>query len=85
MRGVVVVVRVCPRTTVGLDGCEVRLCDPCARVRPCVPCVSRLPLRYPPVSFFGACTFPPDRRLPRLLPLHSDLPTREADASCLGS
>ena len=25
------------------DGCEVRLCDPCARVRPCVPCVSRLP------------------------------------------
>ena len=28
---------------VGLDGCEVRLCDPCARVRPCVPCVSRLP------------------------------------------
>ena len=29
-------------------GCEVRLCDPCARVRPCVPCVSRLP----PVSFY---------------------------------
>ena len=28
---------------VGLDGCEVRLCHPCARVRPCVPCVSRLP------------------------------------------
>ena len=28
---------------VGLDGCEVRLCDPCACVRPCVPCVSRLP------------------------------------------
>ena len=24
----------------GLDGCEVRLCDPCARVRPGVPCVS---------------------------------------------
>ena len=24
---------------VGLDGCEVRLCDLCARVRPCVPCV----------------------------------------------
>ena len=24
---------------VGLDGCEVRLCVPCARVRPCVPCV----------------------------------------------
>ena len=22
---------------VGLDGCEVRLCDPCARVRPFVP------------------------------------------------
>ena len=30
---------------VGLDGCEVRLCDPCACVRPCVPCVSRLPPR----------------------------------------
>jgi len=31
---------------VGLDGCEVRLCGPCAFVRPrvpCVPCVSRLP------------------------------------------
>ena len=26
-----------------VQGCEVRLCDPCARVRPCVPCVSRLP------------------------------------------
>ena len=25
---------------VGVDGFEVRLCDPCARVRPCVPCVS---------------------------------------------
>ena len=28
---------------VGVDGCEVRLCDPCACVRPCVPCVTRLP------------------------------------------
>ena len=28
---------------VGMRGCEVRLCDPCARVSPCVPCVSRLP------------------------------------------
>ena len=28
--------------SLGLDGCEVRLCDPCARVRPCVPCVSRV-------------------------------------------
>ena len=29
---------------VGLDGCEVLLCDPCARARPFVPCVwSRLP------------------------------------------
>ena len=25
------------------DGCEVRLCDPYARVTPCVPCVSRHP------------------------------------------
>ncbi len=24
---------------VGWDGCEVRLCDQCARVRPCAPCV----------------------------------------------
>jgi len=30
---------------VGLDGCEVRLCGPCAFVRPRVPCVSRLPPR----------------------------------------
>ena len=28
--------------SLGLDGCEVRLCDPCARVRLCVPCVSRV-------------------------------------------
>ena len=28
--------------SLGLDGCEVRLCDPCARVRPCVPCLSRV-------------------------------------------
>ena len=43
---------VCWWVNLGLDGCEVRLCDPCARVeRPCVPrvshvcvpCVSRLP------------------------------------------
>jgi hypothetical protein len=40
-----------PVPLVGLDGCEVRLCGPCAVVRPrvpCVPCVSRLP----PVSFY---------------------------------
>ena len=30
------------RCSLGLDGCEVRLCDPCARVHPCVPCVSRV-------------------------------------------
>lgn len=35
------VVRVCW----GLDGCEVCLCDPCARVHPCVS-------RLPPVSFY---------------------------------
>ena len=33
---------------VGLDGCEVGLCGPCALERPRVPCVSRLP----PVSFY---------------------------------
>ena len=44
-----VVVRVCRS---GLDGCELRLCDPCARVCPvCVPCASRLP----PVSFYRYC------------------------------
>jgi hypothetical protein len=31
-----------------MDGCEVRLCDPCARVRPCVPCVSRVSVPAPP-------------------------------------
>jgi len=31
------------RLMVVQDGCEVRLCDPCPRVSPCVPCVSRLP------------------------------------------
>ena len=37
--------------SLGLDGCEVRLCDPCARVRPCVPCVPCVS-RLPPVSFY---------------------------------
>ena len=39
---------------VGLDGCEVRLCDPCARLCPCVlcvPCVSCVS-RLPRVSFY---------------------------------
>jgi hypothetical protein len=30
------------RTVYIWDACEVRLCDTCARVRPCVPCVSRV-------------------------------------------
>ena len=30
-----------------MDGCEVRLCDPCARVRPSVPCVSRVAVCVP--------------------------------------
>ena len=34
---------------VGMRGCEVRLCDPCAHVSPCVPCASRLPTLYPAV------------------------------------
>jgi recombinational DNA repair protein (RecF pathway) len=38
--------------SLGLDGCEVRLCDPCARLCPCVLCVSRLP----PVSFYRYST-----------------------------
>ena len=41
-----VVARSCGCVGPGLDGCEVRLCLPCARVRPCAR-VSRLP----PVSF----------------------------------
>jgi hypothetical protein len=32
---------------VGWDGCEVCLCEPCARVRPCAPCVSRVCLGSP--------------------------------------
>ena len=37
--------------SLGLDGCEVRLCDPCARVRPCVPCVP-VCVPAPPGIFF---------------------------------
>ena len=33
-----VVARSCAGVLAGMDGCEVRLCLPCARVRPCVPC-----------------------------------------------
>ena len=33
-----------------VDGCEAR-CVPCARVRPCVPCVPFVS-RLPPVSFY---------------------------------
>ena len=39
--------------SLGLDGCEVRLCDPCARVRPCVPCVSRVCPGSPRCLFTG--------------------------------
>ena len=45
----------CVRALVGWDGCEVRLCDPCARVCPCVPCVSRLPRCFLPVVWRGEC------------------------------
>ena len=41
--------------SLGLDGCEVRLCDPCARVRPCVPCVSRVCPGSPRCLFTGTC------------------------------
>ena len=41
--------------SLGLDGCEVRPCDPCARVRPCVPCVLCVS-RLPPVLFTGTDT-----------------------------
>jgi hypothetical protein len=36
---------------VGLDGCEVRLCDPCARVRPGAPFVSCVCVPAPPGVF----------------------------------
>ena len=39
------------RALVGWEGCEVRLCDPCARVSPLCPRVSRL---SPPVSSYRA-------------------------------
>ena len=38
---------------VGLDGCEVRRCDPCALVRPRVPCVSRVCPGSPRCLFTG--------------------------------
>ena len=43
---------------VGWDGCEVRLCDPCARVPVCVPAPPGvfLPLQYP--ILFGAWNSP---------------------------
>ena len=37
----------------GLDGCEVRLCDPCALVRLRVPCVSRVCTGSPRCLFTG--------------------------------
>ena len=39
------------RCCTGVCGCEVRPCDPFARVRPCVPCVPCVS-RLPPVSFY---------------------------------
>ena len=46
----------CGCVLVSLDGCEVRRCDPCALVRPRVPCVSRVCpvcVPAPPVVFLG--------------------------------
>jgi len=45
----------------GLDGCEVRPCDPCARVRPCVPCESRPPVlfTFSVYSYFGGSVHTP--------------------------
>ena len=47
-----VVARSCVGVLAGMDGCEVRLCLPCARERPCVPCVSRH-VPAPPGVFYG--------------------------------
>jgi len=40
------------RTVYIWDACEVRLCDTCARVRPCVPCVSRVKRNRGAVTHF---------------------------------
>jgi len=46
---------VCWWVNLGLDGCEVRLCDPCARVeRPCVPRVCPVCVPAPPGVFLPA-------------------------------
>ena len=49
------------RGLVGLDGCEVRLCDPCARVRPCPVCVPAPGVRLPNLTLTQA---PPGVFLP---------------------
>jgi len=41
-RAVALTCGLCVSVLASLDGCEVRLCDPCALVRPRVPCVSRV-------------------------------------------
>ncbi len=41
-----------------MDGCEVRLCDPCALVRPRVPCVSRVCPGSPRCLFIGTVCVP---------------------------
>ena len=53
--------RSCTTCTGVSDGCEVRLCDRCARVRPCVPCVSRVNVNTTDAT--PACV----SRLPRCL------------------
>ena len=43
--------------SLGLDGCEVCLCVPCARVRPRVPCVSRVCPGSPRCHFTGTVQY----------------------------
>ena len=54
VESVAVFVRVCVFVWVWVDGCEVRPCDPFARVRPCVPCVPCVS-RLPRCLFTGTC------------------------------
>ena len=58
-RGLPVVALYRAGVLVGLDGCEVGLCGPCALERPRVPCVSRLPrCLFTVVHSFPTLPFP---------------------------
>ena len=77
-----VVARSCAGVLAGMDGCEVRLCLPCARVRRCAHCAPVCPVcpvcvPAPPrsVSFYRRST--DGSRYPRLVPSGSRLGLRQ--------